>query len=117
LIAQIGEFSFLIGETGFDVGLITADEQNLIVAVTVITLLISPLWLATARRIVRIAFSNARTFREIVARVHEGGIGAIVDAARKGAPSTRAAARYFGRASGRRNRGVIAAKPPDEQDA
>ncbi|NQW00151.1 MAG: cation:proton antiporter [Rhodospirillales bacterium] len=114
LIAQIGEFSFLIGETGFDVGLIDVQEKNLIVAVTVITLLISPIWLATARRIVRIAFTNARTLGEILARFRDGGLTAIILAARKAAPSPRAASLYFGRAGNRRHRGVIAEEDTEE---
>ena len=108
LIAQIGEFSFLLGETGSDLGLINADETNLIIAVTVITLLVSPLWMAIARRIVRIAFSNARTWQEILVKVREGGIAGFVDAIRKAPPSQRAASLYFGRAGASRKGGVIA---------
>ena len=108
LIAQIGEFSFLIGEVGFDVGLINASEQNLIVAVTVITLLITPVWLTTARSIVRIAFSRARTWREILHSLQKGGLRGVMDALIKTPPSQRAALRYFGRASANLGRGVLA---------
>lgn len=108
LIAQIGEFSFLIGETGFDVGLLTADEKNLIVAVTVVTLLISPIWLATARRIVRIAFSSMVSWQGLLAGLRDGGVSGFVTAMRKAPPSERAASRYFGRPSTRLGRGVIA---------
>ena len=108
LIAQIGEFSFLIGETGFDLGLITADEKNLIVAVTVVTLLISPLWLATARRVVRMAFSTIPNWHVWLERLREGGIKGFVTAMRKAPPSERAALRYFGRPSAHLGRGIIA---------
>ena len=108
LIAQIGEFSFLIGATGFDIGLISADEQSLIIAVTVITLLISPVWLTAARRIVRIAFGSARTWREILGRFREGGLKAIVDAVGKAPPSERAARRFFGRPGASLRRGSLA---------
>lgn len=122
LIAQIGEFSFLIGETGFDVGLISTDERSLIIAVTVITLLISPIWLTAARRIVRIAFSSAKTWQDILKRFRTGGVSGMVEATVKGPPSERAALLYFGRPATNRNRGVIAEmespedtkEPPDE---
>lgn len=110
LIAQIGEFSFLIGETGFDVGLITVNEKNLIVAVTVVTLLISPLWLATARRIARVAFSSIHTWQELLLALRGGGLQGFVTAMRKAPPSERAATRYFGRPGARLRRGQIAAE-------
>jgi len=110
LLAQIGEFSFLLGETSFEIGLIGPDEKNLIIAVTVITLLVSPIWLTAVRRIVRIAFSNAQTWRDFVSRFVEGGLAAIAQAARKQAPSSRAATRYFGRAGSKQDRGVIGSR-------
>ncbi|MDA0240799.1 MAG: cation:proton antiporter [Proteobacteria bacterium] len=108
LIAQIGEFSFLIGETGFDVGLITADERNLIIAVTVITLLISPLWMATARRVVRLAFRHIPTWQGLLAQFRQGGVAEVLAAWRKAPPSERVALRYFGRPAKRLRRGQIA---------
>jgi CPA2 family monovalent cation:H+ antiporter-2 len=55
LIAQVGEFSFLLGQTGVDVGLVGPEERNLIVAVTALSLVVSPLWQISARRLMRIA--------------------------------------------------------------
>ncbi len=108
LIAQIGEFSFLMGEAGFDLGLINASEKSLIIAVTVITLLISPIWLVTARRIVRIAFSSARTWQEILHTLQTGGFAGIIDALKKMPPSQRIAQRYFGRPANSLRRGILA---------
>ena len=116
LIAQIGEFSFLIGEVGFDIGLISADEKSLIVAVTVITLLITPVWLTTARSIVRIAFSRARTWREILQNLGKGGLGGAVKAFWKTSPSQRVVQKYFGRPAAVLRRGVIAESEAQEKE-
>jgi hypothetical protein len=64
LLAQIGEFSFLLGQTGVSTGLINREEGDLIIAVTALSLLISPLWLATARRLMRIAILGITSGRE-----------------------------------------------------
>jgi len=50
-LAQIGEFSFLLAEVGKASKLITAAETKLVVAVTVLSLVLSPLWLLTMRRL------------------------------------------------------------------
>lgn len=64
LLAQIGEFSFLLGQTGVSTGLINREEGDLIIAVTALSLLITPLWLATARRLMRIAILSTTSGRE-----------------------------------------------------
>ena len=64
LLAQIGEFSFLLGQTGVSSGLINREEGDIIIAVTALSLLISPLWLATARRLMRFAILSITSGRE-----------------------------------------------------
>jgi CPA2 family monovalent cation:H+ antiporter-2 len=64
LMAQIGEFSFVLGEFGIAKGLIAPEEGNLIVAVTALSLIISPLWLLTARRLLRIGILGVTSGRE-----------------------------------------------------
>jgi CPA2 family monovalent cation:H+ antiporter-2 len=54
-IAQIGEFSFLLAQTGVDAGIINEQVHKLVVSVTVLSLAISPIWLAGARRLSRVA--------------------------------------------------------------
>ncbi len=51
VMAQIGEFSFLLSLLGVSSGVIGRDDSRLIVAVTVLSLALSPLWLVTARRV------------------------------------------------------------------
>ena len=50
ILAQIGEFSFVLGGAAIDHQVIYADIHRLIVAVTVVSLVTSPLWLNSARR-------------------------------------------------------------------
>jgi CPA2 family monovalent cation:H+ antiporter-2 len=54
LLAQIGEFSFLIGAVGLSTGLILEFEYNLILSVISLTLLLSPLWIMFVRKIMHI---------------------------------------------------------------
>jgi CPA2 family monovalent cation:H+ antiporter-2 len=51
ILAQIGEFSFVLGAAAIDRQVIDADIHRLIVAVTVVSFITSPLWLNSARRL------------------------------------------------------------------
>ena len=51
VLAQLGEFSFLLSTVGQDVGIVDAYGNNLIVSLTVLSLMLSPLWLRTAKKI------------------------------------------------------------------
>ncbi|MEM9682372.1 MAG: cation:proton antiporter, partial [Pseudomonadota bacterium] len=51
VLAQIGEFSFVLGGAAMNHWIIGTDIHRMIVAVTVLSLVSSPLYLATARRI------------------------------------------------------------------
>ncbi len=59
-LAQIGEFSFLLAEVGKAGKLITSSETKLVVAVTVLSLVLSPVWLITMRRLHRVADTSLR---------------------------------------------------------
>ncbi len=54
-LSQIGEFSFLLAQIGSAVALISDGDYRLVVAVTVLSLMISPVWLELARGVERIA--------------------------------------------------------------
>lgn len=117
LIAQIGEFSFLIGGAGFDAGLISAEEKDLIVAVAVVTLLISPVWLTTARRIVRVGFRHIRSVHGALVKIRDEGVEGFVRAVRKAPPSERVARHVFGRPGSHLGRGMIAEMEAAQKDA
>ncbi len=51
VLAQLGEFSFLLTIVGEDVGIVGGYGTNLIVSLTVLSLALSPIWLTTAKRL------------------------------------------------------------------
>lgn len=51
MLAQIGEFSFVLGAVAIDHRIIASETHRLIVAITVLSLIISPLWLNTMHRL------------------------------------------------------------------
>ncbi len=51
VMAQMGEFSFLLAVVAADAGVVDSDAGRLVVAVTVLSLSLSPLWVFTARRL------------------------------------------------------------------
>lgn len=97
LLAQIGEFSFLLGGVGRDSGLIDAAGFQLIVTITAFTLIVTPLWLATARRLLRIAIARASTIEEVVSRLRVGGVRAMWSAVKARPMPSPLASRILGR--------------------
>ena len=51
MLAQIGEFSFVLGAVALSKGVIDTDLHRLIVSVTALSLFCSPFWMASARRL------------------------------------------------------------------
>lgn len=82
-LAQIGEFSFLLAETGKAAHLISAQETKLVVAVTVLSLVLSPFWLFTMRRMHRVAAGHVHSFRDLVARLYGDEARALAGTARR----------------------------------
>ncbi|MFA6462350.1 MAG: cation:proton antiporter [Candidatus Woesearchaeota archaeon] len=54
LLAQIGEFSFLVGAIGLSSGIIKTQEYNLIISVISLTLLLSPIWINVVKKVMKI---------------------------------------------------------------
>jgi CPA2 family monovalent cation:H+ antiporter-2 len=67
VLSQLGEFAFLLATVGYQSGIIDDRGQKLIVAMTVLSLAFSPLWLATARRLKEHVDSRALSFTNILA--------------------------------------------------
>ncbi len=74
MMAQIGEFSFVLAATGFDNGAINADAYRLAIAVIAISLLVSPVWMISVRRFHRVAEDGISDFRSALAEVYAGEI-------------------------------------------
>tara|TARA_R110000772_G_scaffold49123_11_gene113140 strand:- start:23128 stop:24681 length:1554 start_codon:yes stop_codon:yes gene_type:complete len=70
MLAQIGEFSFLLSVVGVSSGVLNAADSRLVVSVTVMSLALSPLWVVTARRIQAIAHEGVSSGGELVRLVY-----------------------------------------------
>lgn len=55
VLAQVGEFSFLLGSIGLEREVISIDEFRIIITVTALSLAVSPLWMGAVRRLQRVA--------------------------------------------------------------
>jgi CPA2 family monovalent cation:H+ antiporter-2 len=66
VMGQIGEFSFVLAATGFTVGAIDGEGYRLAIAVIALSLMFSPVWLAVARRIGRVASDRLLTVGLVV---------------------------------------------------
>ncbi|PCI41185.1 MAG: cation/H(+) antiporter [Rhodospirillaceae bacterium] len=65
VLAQIGEFSFLLAGVAVTSGVIPPETSRLVIAVTVMSLLMSPLWTLTARRLHGMASDGVDTIGDI----------------------------------------------------
>ncbi len=112
LLAQLGEFSFVLAALGLSAGVISDDAHRLMVAVTVLSLLISPFWLETARRVRRIALLGITSGRETLRLIYRREAVAVahstIRAERRIGHLVSGAARWLGRVVRRRGRG----RPP-----
>ncbi len=97
MLAQVGEFSFLLGAAGLSLGLLSENEFQLVVSVTVLSLIISPVWLVTARRLLRIALTGANSANQAIQELKEGGLQAVWLAAKSRTMPSPLAQRILGR--------------------
>ncbi|MCZ6454432.1 MAG: cation:proton antiporter [Alphaproteobacteria bacterium] len=63
VLSQVGEFSFLLGSIGFERQVISIEEFRIIITVTALSLVVSPLWMGAVRRLHRVA-----TFQRVSVR-------------------------------------------------
>ena len=78
LISQLGEFSFLLAAAGFAAGAIGAEGSRLVISVTALSLVLSPFWLVTARRVHGIA-RTVSSLREILDAAYGEEAAAVRD--------------------------------------
>lgn len=69
VMAQLGEFGFVLAAAGLAVGAIAADGYQIALSVIALSLAASPLWTAAARRIVAHPKADGDTARELLANV------------------------------------------------
>lgn len=128
LLAQIGEFSFILGSTGVASGVITPTQNSLIVAVAAFSLLFSPLWQIMVRRLLRVAVVSFASLKDTVG-VAAGAQGTraymmlrnALRAAGQGARGAGASVAALGRRAAKAPQptpaGEAAADPPEETPA
>ncbi len=114
LLAQIGEFSLVVSEVAQERAIIASESGQLIVAVIAFSLLMSPLWIAIARRLLRVIVLGVTSLpgtldavktRHMVAAAHYilHRWAALVRAWRTNRPAGRPAGRLAGRLRRRRD--------------
>jgi CPA2 family monovalent cation:H+ antiporter-2 len=70
VLAQLGEFSFLLATVSYQNGIVNEEGQRLIVALTVLSLAFSPLWMMSARRLKNVVNQAHLGFRNIFKRIY-----------------------------------------------
>ncbi|PPR60255.1 MAG: Iron transporter MagA [Alphaproteobacteria bacterium MarineAlpha4_Bin2] len=69
-LAQIGEFGFILGGVALDSSIINTDLYRLVVAVTVFSLVTSPIWMNSARRVQHRAAARMETLGGLLRLVY-----------------------------------------------
>ncbi len=70
VLAQVGEFSFLLAGIGVRLDIIDSNDFRLVITVTALSLAISPIWLATARRVHRLTAYRSAPVRQVFRLVY-----------------------------------------------
>ncbi len=78
-MAQIGEFSFVLAAAAFASGAIGGDVYRLALAVTAISLLISPAWMVVIRHLEGEARFGYAEFRHALAELYEDQVESVED--------------------------------------
>ncbi|MCH7692765.1 MAG: cation:proton antiporter, partial [Proteobacteria bacterium] len=79
MLAQIGEFSFLLSIVGVEHGIISRDDSRVVVAVTAMSLALSPLWVITARRLRDLAAAGITSLGEILRLIYRPEVDMVAD--------------------------------------
>ncbi len=71
LLSQVGEFSFVLAGAGVAVAAVGVEGHRLIVAVIALSLMVSPLWLMTARRLQQLTAGGIWRLDELLLGIYE----------------------------------------------
>lgn len=78
MLAQIGEFSFVLADAATDSGLLQGDERQLVISLTVLSLVFSPLWVRSARHFQKMGvLQHVGSFKQTLNSVYEIGEPAV----------------------------------------
>lgn len=118
VMAQIGEFSFLLSLTAVQRGLIDEETTRLVVAVAALSLTLSPLWVITARRLLALAAPHIGSASEVLHLVYgreaDAVVGTLGGASSRAMEGIRRLAAAYGAARDRRQVPAVAAESPPE---
>ncbi len=125
MMAQIGEFSFVLAAASFANGAVDADAYRLAIAVIAISLLVSPVWMVSVRRFLRVAEDGIHDFRGALSEVYAGEIEefergrravgrVVVFTARQSRALWIVIQRRRARGRARRHGAAAGPRPPDE---
>ena len=79
MLTQIGEFSFILSRVGVDAGVISDTGSRYVVAVTVLSLALSPLFVVTARRLQELAEETTVSASTILKGVYAAEAEIVAD--------------------------------------
>lgn len=67
MLAQIGEFSFVLADTATEAGVLQGEEKQLVISLTVLSLVFSPFWVKVARHLQTIKVRrHVDTFKQTI---------------------------------------------------
>lgn len=89
VLGQVGEFSFVIVAAGVAVYAVGSEEQRLINTVIALSLMTSPFWLFTARRMGQARWRRILTWRDFMRQIYGRETEAVVGASSKALATTR----------------------------
>lgn len=112
LLAQLGEFSFVLAALGLNAGVIADEAHRLIVAITVLSLLGSPFWLVSARRLRQITLLGITSGRETLRVAFGGEAKAVIESTLRAEGLILQAYRWARRGIGRIRPGAGNEDPP-----
>jgi CPA2 family monovalent cation:H+ antiporter-2 len=113
-LAQIGEFSFLLTQTGLGAEVIDEEIHKLVVSVTVLSLAISPIWLGGARRLQRVAMRGFTSMRFLLLLLAGRETRSVLGLARRSWRRVRVARYRWRRRRRRAKKKSVPATVPDD---
>lgn len=96
LLSQIGEFSFVLASAGVAMGVIGIEGHDLIVSVIALSLMVSPLWLETSRRLQRLAQQGMSRFDDLLLNLYDDEARAVAAGSSQAAQRTYILLRLMG---------------------
>ena len=95
LLSQVGEFSFVLAGAGVAVSAVGIEGHRLIVAIIALSLVVSPLWLMTARRMRQLTAGGIWRLDDLLFAIYEQEARLILRGAKRGARDSSAVFQKF----------------------